>query len=210
MGIFDSIFGGGDQNQQQQPQNQQSQFGRQTQNADEQAIERYRYMLQTAPPETIEQAHAEAFAKLTPEQRRRMLQEISRELPENERQAAAQNGENPQNLARLATRAEVRQPGTIERMFGGNSYGGGGGMGFGGMLATSFLGSIAGSVVGSAIASQFFNNDSNFGDSQNFSENDSQTDNTGNDANDSGNFNSDSGGDFGGDSGGGDFDGGFE
>src|SRR5688500_3234244 len=39
--------------------------------ADAQALERYRYMLKTAPPETLEQAHAEAFAKLTPEQRRR-------------------------------------------------------------------------------------------------------------------------------------------
>ena len=28
---------------------------------DEQAVERYRYLLRTAPPETIEEAHAEAF-----------------------------------------------------------------------------------------------------------------------------------------------------
>ena len=40
---------------------------------DAQALERYRYMLRTAPPETLEQAYAEAFAKLTPEQRRTML-----------------------------------------------------------------------------------------------------------------------------------------
>ena len=33
---------------------------------DEQAIARYRYLLRTAPPEAIEQAHAEAFAQLTP------------------------------------------------------------------------------------------------------------------------------------------------
>jgi hypothetical protein len=33
--------------------------------SDEAAVERYRYMLRTAPPETIELAHAEAFAKLT-------------------------------------------------------------------------------------------------------------------------------------------------
>src|SRR4029453_19468509 len=46
----------------------------QAQSADEQAIARYRYMLKTAPPETIEQAHAEAFAQLTPEQRRQGLQ----------------------------------------------------------------------------------------------------------------------------------------
>ena len=40
-------------------------FGRRI-SADDQAIARYHYMLKTAPPETIEQAHAEAFAKLSP------------------------------------------------------------------------------------------------------------------------------------------------
>ena len=48
---------------------------------DEAAIERYRYMLRTAPPETVEQAHAEAFAKLTPEQRRKVLADLSAEVP---------------------------------------------------------------------------------------------------------------------------------
>ena len=32
---------------------------------DEQAVERYRYMLRTAPPDTIEQAHEEAFSRLS-------------------------------------------------------------------------------------------------------------------------------------------------
>ena len=41
---------------------------------DEQALARYRYMLKTAPPEAIEQAHAEAFEKLTPQQRRMLLE----------------------------------------------------------------------------------------------------------------------------------------
>ena len=44
---------------------------------DEQAIARYRYRLKTAPPETIEQAHAEAFAQLTPEQRQQLLMTIT-------------------------------------------------------------------------------------------------------------------------------------
>ena len=39
---------------------------------DEQAIARYKYMLKTAPPETIEQAHQEAFAQLTPQQRQQV------------------------------------------------------------------------------------------------------------------------------------------
>ena len=37
---------------------------------DAEAIRRYRYLLRTAPPEAIEQAHAEAFEQLSPDQRR--------------------------------------------------------------------------------------------------------------------------------------------
>jgi hypothetical protein len=84
---------------------------------DEQAIERYRYLLRTAPPETIEEAHAEAFAQLTPEQRQQVLAELSRELPEHER--AAGYADDPRSLARLATRTEMRQPGSLERSAAG-------------------------------------------------------------------------------------------
>src|SRR4051794_12871643 len=49
--------------------------------ADEQAIERYRYLLRTAPPEKIEEAHAEAFAQLSPEQRRQVLEQLSAAVP---------------------------------------------------------------------------------------------------------------------------------
>jgi hypothetical protein len=45
---------------------------------DEIAIERYRYLLRTAPPETIEQVHEEAFSRLTPEQRAQVFQEHQR------------------------------------------------------------------------------------------------------------------------------------
>lgn len=116
---------------------------------DAQAIERYRYMLRTAPPETIEQAHAEAFAQLDERQRRVVLEELRQATPERERAAA--RGDDPETLARLATRAEVRRPGTLERVFGGA-----GGPGFGGLLAGSFLSSLAGTVIGSMIAREFF------------------------------------------------------
>ena len=81
---------------------------------DEQAVERYRYLLRTAPPEAVEQAHAEAFAQLTPEQRRLVLEQLSADVPANERT----DRDDPQSLARLATRAEMRRPGTLERTFG--------------------------------------------------------------------------------------------
>jgi len=102
---------------------------------DEAAVERYRYMLRTAPPETVEQAHAEAFAKLTPDQRRKVLEDLGSAVPTSERATS----DDPQSLARMATRAEMREPGTIERTLGG----GRGGMGMGGMIAGTLLASVA-------------------------------------------------------------------
>src|ERR687895_392698 len=149
MGIFDRLLG-------REPANDPDRGAGGAQAArpmseDERAIERYRYLLRTAPPEQIEQAHAEAFEQLTPEQRRQVLEGLAREVPDE----AASASDDPQSLARLATRAEMRRPGTLERAWGGmgGGYGGGGGMpGFG----TFFLASLAGTVVGSAIAQSFF------------------------------------------------------
>jgi hypothetical protein len=121
---------------------------------DEQAIARYRYMLQTAPPETIEEAHREAFEKLTPEQRQMLLQQLSTQVPASERAAYGQNADDPRSLARLATRAEMRQPGTLERTY--NSMPMMGGMSMGGLMAGSFFSTVAGVFVGSMIANQFF------------------------------------------------------
>jgi hypothetical protein len=112
---------------------------------DEQALARYRYMLATAPPEEIERAHEEAFAQLTPEQRRQALQALAEHVPQSEIR-----GEDPASLARTATRAEIRQPGTIERAWGG-------GAGFG--LGSWFLTTLAASFIGTAIAQSFFDND---------------------------------------------------
>ncbi len=144
MGIFDRILGGG------QTPKQQA-WGRGAGSEDEQAVERYRYMLRTASPETIEQTHAEAFAKLTPDQRRQVLNELSAELPEAERNTVLRAGESPTALARAATRAEIRQPGTMERTFGRI----GGGPGLGGMMAGTFLSTMAGVVLGTALAQSF-------------------------------------------------------
>ncbi len=119
--------------------------------SDQQAIERYRYMLRTAPPETIEQAHAEAFAALTPQQRRVVLEQLREATPPGER-PTGDSGADPQALARMATRAEIREPGVLERAFGSGRGGGG----FGGMFASSLLGSVAGTVLGSMVAQHFF------------------------------------------------------
>ena len=171
--------------------------------SDELAIERYRYLLRTAPPEEIERAHAEAFAALTPEQRQKVIEGLASTTPESELAAA---GDDPDRLARVATRAEMREPGTMERVYGQMPARGGflGGLGFGG----TFLNTLAGAFVGTAIASTLFgsygyppgdpaNPDSGGGDS---GDGDSGEGGDGGDAAD--------GGDYGGDVGGGDFGGG--
>ena len=119
---------------------------------DEMAVERYQYLLRTAPPETIEEVHTEAFAKLTPEQRDLLFRQFSENVNPSERPANAE----PATLAQAATRAELQQPGTLARTFGNQGQGG---MSFGGMVGSSVLGTIAGYVIGSAIVSAFMPTD---------------------------------------------------
>jgi hypothetical protein len=163
---------------------------------DEQALERYRYLVRTAPPDAIEQAHEEAFAKLTPEQRRMALQELSAAVPEHERGG----GDDPRSLARIATRAEVNQPGTVERALGGNR-----GMvgGMGGSLLGTFAAAFVGTAVAQSLFSDFGGEESGGGEEAGGGEGDASGEA------DAGDANADSSGDFGGgDWGGGDFGGG--
>jgi hypothetical protein len=78
-----------------------------------------------------------------------LLEQLRAEMPEAN---SAYATENPQALARLATRAEVRQPGTMERLF---SRVPAAAPGFGGLIAGSLLGSMAGTVLGTMIAQNF-------------------------------------------------------
>lgn len=116
---------------------------------DEIAVDRYRYLLRTAPPDAVEEVHAEAFATLTPQQRRMVFEELSQNAAAADRPAS----DDPRTLARSATRSELRQPGFLERTLGSGAGGGrGAGPGLGTMIGGSLLGTVAGVVIGSAIA----------------------------------------------------------
>jgi hypothetical protein len=193
MGFLDRLFGADDSRDNQRSTPQRSD--------DEIALERYRYLLRTAPPETIEQVHAEAFAKLTPEQRDMLFQSLTENAPAGD----APRGSDAASLAQSATRSELRSPGVLERSMGaqqqrGGGFGGGAG-GFGSMFASSLLGSVAGYVIGSALVSSFidFGNDGAGDASADGSEV----------ADASADSGADGGGDWGSDFGGGDFGGGF-
>ncbi|MFD1721763.1 hypothetical protein [Amnibacterium endophyticum] len=110
---------------------------------DEVAVERYRYLLRTAPPDAVEEVHAEAFARLTPQQRRAVFDDLSSHAAATDRPAS----DDPRTLARSATRSEMRHPGFMERSLGPR-----GGPGLGTVIGGSMLGTVAGVVIGSAIA----------------------------------------------------------
>lgn len=193
MGFLDRLFGS-DQTEDEAPPAR-----RRPPNEDERAVERYRYLLRTAPPETIEQVHAEAFAKLTDQQRAQIYEQLSEGAGTGERPLSSE----PATLARAATRAEMRNPGTLERSFQGPS--------FGGMIASSLLGTVAGFVIGSALVSAFLPWDSgseagagDAGSSDSDGAGDSSAD-AGSDAGSDFGGGDFGGGDFGGDFGGGDF-----
>ena len=156
MGFLDSLFGSG--NGRRVPPVPPNPYGRPAsqnaapsnqppRSADEIAVERYRYLLRTAPPETIERVHAEAFSKLTEQQRRLVLAELSAGLPPQEQPRST----DPHTMARAATRAEYMNPGFMERTLGPQRQG----PTSASMFGSSMLGTVVGFVVGSALVSSF-------------------------------------------------------
>jgi hypothetical protein len=142
MGFLDRLFGAPEPDSRPEPSGRSD---------DEIALERYRYLLRTAPPDQIERVHTDAFAQLTPQQRDLLFEELTRSAPEGDAPRSA----DAAALAASATRSELRRPGTLERTMGSSAFGGGGGPSFGSMFASSLLGSVAGYVIGSAIMSAF-------------------------------------------------------
>lgn len=163
MGILNSLFGQDDRasaRRQASPVSSRQPGAAPAAGDDAQALARYRYLLRTAPPEAIEQVHTEAFAQLTPAQRAQALRDIGSAVPDHERAALASGHDDPKALARAATRAELREPGFVERVLGGR----GGAMGAGAVIGTSLLGSFVGSLAGSMLAQQLMGGFHGLGD----------------------------------------------
>ncbi len=158
MGFLDRLFGTNSDDEYRETTNR-VRAASAARSEDEVAVERYRYLLRTAPPETIEKVHEEAFTKLTPEQRKMLFTQLSADAPRGE----APKADDAHSLAVSATRSEMRRPGTMEKSLGnvsaanGQAGGpaGGGAPGFGSMFGSSLLGSIAGYVIASTLMSAF-------------------------------------------------------
>ncbi len=160
MGFLDRLFGTND-NDEYERVKQQATVVAQNRSQDEIAVERYRYLLRNASPDTIEAVHEEAFSKLTVEQRKILFAQLSADS----RAGDAPQDETPRELAVAATRNEIRDPGSVERSLaavdqpGRLGFNGAGGGLFGGGFASSMMGTIVGYVVASSLVHAFFPTD---------------------------------------------------
>ncbi|WP_223626188.1 cation-transporting ATPase [Microbacterium sp. EST19A] len=117
--------------------------------ADRAAIARYDYLLKTADPQSVEQIHREAFARLTPQQRTLVEERMRDELAPGERPRSS----SPDDLARAAGRAEAMRPGRMRGLLSRVRGGGAGGAAvMAGGAAVGVLGAVAGGAVLSSVA----------------------------------------------------------
>ena len=93
--------------------------------------------MRTAEPDQLESVHREAFERLTPAQREQLGTTMRSELPEGERPRS----EDPQDLARSATRLGVLDPRRLTRLLG--RVGGSAGSGRSGGIGKAALGTGA-------------------------------------------------------------------
>lgn len=103
------------------------------------AVERYQYLLRTAPPDQLEKAHEEAFAAMSASERAEVLSALSNA-------GAMTTDDSAAGLARSATRLEMSQPGSLSSALS-STLGGRGG---------ALLGGLAAGVAGSAVINALF------------------------------------------------------
>ena len=91
---------------------------------DDEVQRRYRQVLRNAPPELIEDAHADAFSQLDPQERRLLAQRLRQQAaqledPYDDPYDRDDLDDDPRTLARMARRAEQRNPNVMDQLFGG-------------------------------------------------------------------------------------------
>ena len=115
--------------------------------SDEEAYSRYQQVAGRIPPDVYQESAAEAFSRLSPEQRMQLGQHIRQRAPQYgipiqdfDQDGRDDRYQDPQYLAQVSSRIDQQQPGLLGQMLGG----GGGGMG-GGMLESPVAkGALAG------------------------------------------------------------------
>jgi hypothetical protein len=165
MDLLQNLLGSGQQRQQYQDFVQRYDQGHPSEGySGQEVMQRYQQVAANLPPQQFEDSAEQAFARLTPEERRQFGQFLQQQA----RQQGAsfpdlnQDGiddrfqQDPRALAQMTTRMEQEQPGLLGQLLGGG--GGSGGNGVGEMLnhplAKAALAGIAAIAVKNMLGNQ--------------------------------------------------------
>jgi len=127
MDVLKNIFGGGtpDNYEQRAQQYQQGYQGGQFGGLNDQDVaQRYQRTIQYAPPDVVEQAHAEAFSRLSPQEQQQIVAQFQQahQDPQQPFQfpgfGGGQQGYGPQELGQMARQAQQRQPDLLQQVLG--------------------------------------------------------------------------------------------
>ena len=137
MSFLEQLFGGGQQRQEYQDFVNRYEQGAPWEGiSNQEAMSRYQQVARQLPPQEYEQAAQEAFARMTPEQRRQlaqMLQQQARQqqvnFPDLNQDGIDDRLQDPRAFAQVTSRMEQQQPGMLEQLLGGGGGGAGGGAG---------------------------------------------------------------------------------
>jgi hypothetical protein len=127
MDILKNIFGGGtpDNYEQRAQQYQQGyQSGQLGGLSDQDVAQRYQRTVQYAPPDVVEQAHAEAFNRLPPQEQQQIVAQFQQAHTDPQQPFqypgfnSGQQSYSPAQMGQMARQAQQQQPDLLQQVLG--------------------------------------------------------------------------------------------
>ncbi len=135
MDMLNNILGGGQQRQEFDDFISRYEQGPPSEGvSDQEALQRYQQVAPHLPPDVYEQSAQEAFARLSPEERRQFGQHLRQraqqqnvQIPDLNRDGIDDRLQDPAYLAQVTGRMHQQQPGLLGQLLGGGGGGAAGG-----------------------------------------------------------------------------------
>jgi hypothetical protein len=149
MNLFDNLFGGQQRQEYEDFVNRYQQGHPSEGYSEEEVMQRYQKVASNVPEDVYEQSAEEAFARLSPQERkdffqflrqRAQQQQVAQDFADFNQEGVEDRYQDPHQLAQLTTRMRQQQPGFLEKLLGAD--GGGQGM-LGNQLVKSAFAGIA-------------------------------------------------------------------
>jgi hypothetical protein len=132
MNLFESLFGGQQRQEAEDFVNRYEQGPPSEGYTEEEVMQRYQKVAESAPEDVYQQSAEESFARLSPQERKEFFQflrekaqqqQVAQNLTDSDQDEVEDRYQDPHELAQLATRVRQQQPGLLEQLFGSGGQG---------------------------------------------------------------------------------------